>query len=384
MIAYVQTQGSRIVKEGRHLLVKKEGDTYNTLFVYKLEQLVLLGNVQLTPPALSMLFQENVDTVFLRRDGRYLGRLELPEPKNIFLRLRQYERAKDDEFRLRVARSIVSGKLANMATLLARLGRRKQGKETKKAGREVRNLALKAGEAESLDQLLGYEGAASGSYYPHLGAGLQDDWGFTKRVRRPPTDPVNSVLSLLYTFLTNRTYAAVRQTGLDPYPGALHSLDYGRHSLPLDLVEEFRTPVADTLMLSLFNQGVLKREDFHYLRPEGEDGEAENTSEEAIERACSDPIGQVAMPEDSDFFDLPEQKQAEPEDRSCDGKLPVRLTPEALRRVVRAFEKKMGTEFHHPVAERRLTYSETLVYQAGLYRQVVQGDAATYSPFVLK
>ncbi|MCF8030553.1 MAG: CRISPR-associated endonuclease Cas1 [Desulfohalobiaceae bacterium] len=384
MIVYVQTQGSRIVKEGRHLLVKKEGDTYNTLFVYKLEQLVLFGNVQLTPPALSMLFSENVDTVFLRKDGRYLGRLGLPEPKNIFLRLRQYERARDDEFRLRVARNIVSGKLANMATLLARLGRRKQGKETKKAGRDVRNLGLKAGEADSLDQLMGYEGAASGTYYHHLGMGLQSDWGFTKRVRRPPTDPVNSVLSLLYTFLTNRTYAAVRQAGLDPYPGALHSLDYGRHSLPLDLVEEFRTPVADALMLSLFNQGVIKEEDFRYHKPEVEEDKTEGNPEEAIERACNDPIGQVSMPEETEFFDLPEQKKAEAEERSCDGKMPVRLTPEALRRVVQAFEKKMASEFHHPVAERRLTYSETLVYQAGLYRRVVEGDAATYPPFVLK
>jgi CRISPR-associated protein Cas1 len=384
MIAYVQTQGARIVKEGRHLLVRKEGDTYNTLFVYKLEQLVIFGNVQLTPPALSMLFSENVDTVFLRRDGRYLGRLELPEPKNIFLRLRQYEQARDDEFRLHVAKSIVSGKLANMATLLARLGRRKQGKETKKAGKEVRNLSLKAGEASSLDQLMGYEGAASGTYYRHLGMGLQGEWGFTKRVRRPPTDPVNSVLSLLYTFLTNRVYAAVRQAGLDPYPGALHSLDYGRHSLPLDLVEEFRTPVADALMLSLFNQGVLKEDDFRWLRPEEEEEETERDPKEAIDRACKDPIGQVAMPEDTEFFDLPEQKNTKAEDRSCDGKLPVRLTPEALRRVIQAFEKKMGSEFHHPVAERRFTYSETLVYQAGLYRQVVQGDAATYLPFVLK
>lgn len=383
MIVYVQTQGARIIKEGRHLLVKKEGDTYHTLFVYKLEQLVLFGNIQITPAALAMLFSENVDTVFMRRNGRYLGRLEMPEPRNIFLRLRQYERARDEEFRLHVARSIVSGKLANMATLLARLGRRGQGKEAKKAGRDVRNLGLKATEAESLDQLMGYEGAASGIYYRHLGMGLYGDWGFTKRVRRPPTDPVNSVLSLLYTFLTNRAYAAVRQSGLDPYPGALHSLDYGRHSLPLDLVEEFRTPVADALMLSLFNQGVLKEGDFHYYHPQMQDRET-SSKEEAIERACSDPIGQVNMPEDTEFFDLPEQKGAEAEDRSCDGKVPVRLTSEALRRVIQAFEKKMGTEFNHPVAERRLTYSETLVYQAGLYRQVIQGDSANYIPFVLK
>ena len=382
MSVYVTTQGAKVVKEGRHLLVKKDGDTYNSLFVYKLEQLVLSGNVQLTPPAMSMLLMENVDVVFLRRDGRYLGRLEPKEPKNIFLRLRQYELARDEAFRLRVARDIVSGKLANMSTLLARIGRTKSVGEAKKTSREVRNLARKAVNADSLDQLMGFEGAGSGSYFPVLGKGLDEAWGFSKRKRRPPTDPVNAVLSLLYTFLINRAYAAVRQAGLDPYPGALHALDYGRHSLPLDLVEEFRTPVADALTLSLFNLGVLKKDDFQTVEPEARP-RAQNEGE-IIERACQDPLGQVTMPDDSEFFDLPDQPGNQGPDKACDGKHPVRLTPSALKRVITAFEKKMNTSFHHPLAERSLTYSEAMIFQAGLYRRIVEGEATTYQPLLLK
>ncbi len=383
MIVYITTQGARIIKEGRHLLVKKEMDTYNTLFVYKLEQLVIFGNVQITHSALAMLFIENVDVVFLRRDGRYLGRLEPPESKNIFLRLKQYEKAKDEIFRLKAARSIVSGKLSNMATLIARISRTRKNKEAKKAGKEIRNLAQKAVSSESLDQVMGYEGAGSGVYFRHLGHGIDGDWGFTKRTRRPPTDPVNAVLSFLYTLLINRAYASVRLAGLDPYPGTLHSLEYGRHSLPLDLVEEFRTPVVDALTLSLFNMNVLKKDDFriHESKPTPP---ASLKDEQAIDQACQDPIGQVHMPEDGTYFDLPDQGLQNSQDKSSDGKLPVRLTPDSLKRVVTAFEKKINTEFYHPIAEKNLTYAEAMVFQARLYRRVVEGETENYQTLLLK
>lgn len=383
MIVYITTQGSRIIKEGRHLLVKKEMDTYNTLFLYKLEQVVIFGNVQITHSALSMFFLENIDVVFLRRDGRYLGRLETSEPKNIFLRLKQYKMAQDDSFRLKVARSIVSGKLSNMATLMARISRTRKNKETKKAAREIRNLSYKAMEAENLDQVMGYEGAGSGTYFRNLGHGLDGDWGFNKRIRRPPTDPVNAVLSFLYTLLINRAYASVRVAGLDPYPGTLHALEYGRHSLSLDLVEEFRTPVVDALTLSLFNLKVLKKDDFRIHEPQIKPS-ASIKDEQIIDRACQDPIGQVNMPEDSSYFDLPDQHLKDSPDRSSDGKMPVRLVPESLKRVITAFEKKINTEFYHPVAEKNLTYAESMVFQARLYRQVIEGEISNYQPLLLK
>jgi len=137
MVVYINTQGARLVKEGRHLLVKKGEATYHTLFTYKLKQIVIFGNV---------------------------------------------------------------------------------------------------------DSVRGYEGRASALYFEAFASGFIEKQNFTRRIRRPPTDPVNSILSLLYTFLMNRVYAAVRVAGLDPYPGFLHSIDYGRYSLVLDLMEELRTP----------------------------------------------------------------------------------------------------------------------------------------------
>ena len=386
MIAYVTTQGARVMREGRHLLVKKEDATYHTLFVYKLEQLVVAGNVTITPAAMRLLLRENIDTVFLRFDGRYLGRLATGEPKNVFLRKRQFALVDDGDFCLRVARSIVVGKLTNMATVLHRISRTRKASAAATAADGVRQMARKAQGAVSLEALRGFEGAGSACYFQHLGLGLNGDLEFRQRVRRPPTDPVNAVLSLLYTFLINRTYAAVRVAGLDPYPGVLHTLDYGRHALPLDLVEEFRTLVADTLTLSLFNLGVLKAEDF--LRSESPAPEIPSPhvqAEAALDRACRDALGIMSIGEEEDLFDLPEQRLESPTPGGEQaGKVAVRLLPEAFARVVKAFEQKIQAEFFHPLAQKRLSYGEAMVFQARHYRQVVEGAAAEYQPLLLK
>lgn len=379
MIVHVTTQGARIVLEGRHLLVKKEGDTYHTLFPHRLEQLVLYGNVSLTPQAFSTLMREGVDTVFLRRDGRYRGRLENLAPKNVALRKRQFYLTDDAVFRLRVAGGIVQGKLLNMATLLMRIRRARKVQEAGEAAYSIRKQADAIPKVESLESLRGIEGAATRRYFSVLGAGFTSDFGFRKRVRRPPTDPVNSVLSLLYTFCINRMYAAIRQAGLDPAPGVLHDLEYGRNALPLDLVEEFRPIVADALTLSLFNLGVLEQGDFLELRPQQED----STTRDRVDAASVDPLHGMDVPEDKDAFDMLEQPMPQTA-ASSDGKHPLRLRSDALKRVITAYEKKMDTEFHHVLAGERLTYAQAMVFQARLYRRVVEGEAIEYHPLLLR
>ncbi len=366
--------------------LKAESPAHFHRNTHKLEQLVLMGNVIITPPALKLLLRENIDTVFLRVDGRYLGRLASAEPKNVFLRRRQFALAEDSTFCLPVARSIVLGKMANMATVLNRISRtRKQGAAAA-AAETIRKLARRSDGASDLEQLRGFEGAASATYFQSLGLGLNQNLGFTKRVRRPPTDPVNAVLSLLYTFLINRAYAAVRVAGLDPYPGVLHSLEYGRHSLPLDLVEEFRTLVADTLTLSLFNLGVLKEEDFYRLAaPQSIAPTSGVVADATIELACQDALGMMSVSAEEDVFDLPDQRLDEVEETpERAGKIAVRLHPAAFIRVIKAFEKKINTEFFHPQAEKKLTYGEALIFQARHYRQVIEGVAAHYQPLLLK
>ena len=142
MVVYVRTQGARIIKEGRHLLVKKGDATCNTLFTYKLRQLVLFGNVEITHRALAQIMHHEIDTVFLSRSGRYLGRIASPESRNVFLHKRQYRLLDDPGFALGLAKAIVAGKLANMATLLMRIRRGRNAEMAGRKAREIQALAL--------------------------------------------------------------------------------------------------------------------------------------------------------------------------------------------------------------------------------------------------
>ena len=385
MIVYVKTQGARIVKEGRHLVVKKGDGIYNTLFTYKLKQLLLFGNIEITHNALCQIMRNNIDTVFLTRYGRYLGRLAPPESKNVFLHKKQYLLLEDSVLGPRIARSIVTGKLVNMATLLLRIKRtRKQPYAGVLAGR-IHDLLPKLTAADNIDSVRGYEGRGSAIFFEGLRYGFINPHTFNKRVRRPPTDPVNSVLSLLYTFLMNRVYAAVRIAGLDPYPGFLHTIDYGRYSLVLDLMEEFRTIIADTLTLSLFNLQILKQDDF-YIEKSVEGTSVADNPENAAD-VSKDPIGLISMDNAEETeFDLPEQRMESDAEAvpAITGKYPVKLESNAFKRVIDAFEKKLTTSFYHPLAERQLTFGDAIIFQAGHYRKVIEGEADVYQPVLLK
>jgi len=384
MVVYINTQGSRLVKEGRHLLVKKGEDTYHTLFTYKLKQIVLFGNVEITHRAMAQIMRHEIDTVFLTQNGRYLGRIASPESRNVFLHKRQYALLDDPAFALKMARSIVAGKMANMATLLMRIRRSRDADIAGKKAREIQNLMPMLENAASIDSIRGYEGRASALYFEAFGSGFIENQRFTRRVRRPPTDPVNSILSLLYTFLMNRIYGAVRVAGLDPYPGFLHSIDYGRYSLVLDLMEEFRTIIADTLALSLFNLKILQHHDFYEEKPQ-EDQDKTDTLSQPVADVSKDPMGWISGTDtDSVTFDIPEQRMDDSVATRPVGKYPVKLHPEAFKRVIEAFEKKLTTEFYYPPAERSLTYADVLIFQAGHYRKVIEGEANIYQPVLLK
>jgi CRISPR-associated protein Cas1 len=386
MVVYLNTQGARLVKEGRHLLVKKGEDTYHTLFTYKLRQIVIFGNVEITHRALAQIMRYEIDTVFLTQNGRYLGRIASPESRNVFLHKRQYALLDDKVFSVKMARAIVEGKMSNMTTLLLRIRRSRDADLAGRKARAIQDLMPLLEKADNVDSIRGYEGRASALYFEAFSAGFIENQGFTRRVRRPPTDPVNSILSLLYTFLMNRVYAAARVAALDPYPGFLHSIDYGRYSLVLDLMEEFRTIIADTLTLSLFNLKILQKNDFYEETPEECPEEPTDATRAVFADVSRDPIGWISGSEaDSVVFDIPEQHMNDTQAAQRPaGKYPVKLQPDAFKRVIEAFEKKLTTEFYYPPAERTLTYADALIYQAGRYRKVIEGEAEVYRPVLLK
>ncbi|NVM21950.1 MAG: CRISPR-associated endonuclease Cas1 [Desulfobacterales bacterium] len=385
MVIYVRTQGAKIIKQGKHLLVKKGDAIYHTLFTYKLRQVVMFGNVEITHRALAQLMQNNIDTVFMSYNGRYLGRLAAPESKNVFLHKRQYMLLDDHDFSLHLARCIVAGKLTNMATLLMRIRRSRKDPVPGQKAEEIQQLMRKLESADNIDSVRGYEGRGAAIYFQGFPRGFINEMGFVRRVRRPPTDPVNSVLSLLYTFLMNRVYAAVRIAGLDPYPGFLHAIDYGRYSLVLDLMEEFRSIIADTLTLSLFNLKILQREDFYTDKTKVD--KVSKAGDQEVPDVTKDPIGMISDDEtEKEILDLPEQRMVHdsPALTESAGRYPVKLRDEAFKRVIEVFEKKLTTAFYYPPAGRRLTYGDVIIYQAGHYRKVIEGETDVYQPVMLK
>jgi CRISPR-associated protein Cas1 len=384
MIVYVTQQGAEIVREGRHLLVRKDKTTYHTLFTHKLEQLILCGRIHLTVPAIHLLCKEEIDTVFLRSDWRYVGRLSSAESKNVFVRKQQFALSDDVNFCLQQSSALLTGKIRNMLTLSQRIARSRKGCDLTKPIAALKDALVSIDRVRDLPQLRGIEGAAAAAYFSGLRLGLDNDFGFRRRIRRPPTDPVNAVLSLLYTCLINRIYAAIRLAGLDPQPGVLHSLDYGRHSLPLDLVEEFRAPLADALMLALFNRRVLQQKDFEIFCSEPLDLPAPEGVE--LDHVVYDSLGRMSNIDAEDTFDSPAQELSRslPDTDNCEQRLPVRLLPKAFKTVIESFEKKLQVEFFHPLAQRRMTYAEALIYQARIFRRVISGEQNLYQPLLLR
>lgn len=183
----------------------------------------------------------------------------------------------------------------------------------------------------------------------------------------------------------NRVYAAVRIAGLDPYPGFLHAIDYGRYSLVLDLMEEFRSIIADTLTLSLFNLKILQREDFYVEKPGA--GETSEARDQQMPDVTRDPIGLISGNEsEEDYLDLPEQRMVDDSPTLTEpaGRYPVKLRDEAFKRIIEAFEKKLTTAFYYSPAGRRLSYGDVIIYQAGHFRKVIEGEAEVYQPVLLK
>ena len=379
MIAYVTSQGARIEKEGRRLIVHGR-DFRHILFAAHLEQLVLFGNVSITAPAMFTLLKEGIDTVFLRADGRYMGRLASKEPANADLRKRQFTLCDDKDFRTNVGRVIVQAKILNQATLLARIKRARGRPLAAVAAEKLRRLAAETERATSCAELRGIEGRAAALYFQHLPLGFIKDWGFERRIRRPPTDPVNCVLSFLYTMLANRCYAAVRIAGLDPQPGILHELSYGRASLPLDLIEEFRAMLADALTLSLFNMNMLDWDDF---RTPPEEIEEETPHEDQnMNKVLTDPVGamspQILPDSDSREPTLPSEELPSIQRRA------ILLTGGAMKTVISAFSKKLETSFFHPLAGKNMTYAEAIIHQARQLRRLIDGSAESYAPLMLR
>jgi len=318
----------------------------------KIDEVIVLGEVTLTASAMHLLLERNIEITFLSHYGQFRGRLSPPFSKNGILRLAQYHAHHDMTKRCELARSFVIGKLSNQRTMLQRYNRRLADAGTRQAieqmgqlQHQLANLSLEKAHGAKrqtrgdhliagtpLETILGLEGAGSAAYFGSFGKLLSDPkrWPFSGRVKRPPTDPVNALLSFGYSLLTNKVASAVQMVGFDHFVGYLHSTVHGRPALALDLMEEFRPIIVDSVVLTLLNNRMFTGNDF---------------------------VAELGA---------------------------YRLKDERRKVFFTKFEERLNEEINHPLFGYKVTYRRCVELQARILAKFVTGEIEEYVPFLIK
>ncbi|MEW6140285.1 MAG: CRISPR-associated endonuclease Cas1 [Thermodesulfobacteriota bacterium] len=347
-IFYVMEQGAALVKSGERLVVEKKGQPIHWVHAFKVDQVVVMGNVHLTPGVIAFLLQQGIDTVFLSYYGKYRGRLVSQFGKNVQLRQLQFQKMGEPAFRLSMATAYVVGKLNNCRILLRRQNQEVKDPEITRVIDRLRILARQAPQCDSVESLMGIEGAGAAAYFGCFGRLIRvDDITFDGRNRRPPRDPVNVLLSLGYTLLANAVQTQVHIAGLDPFVGCLHGVEYGRPSLVLDLMEEFRPVLVDAAVISAINRREIKALDF--FRPEDREPPA---------------------------FDFAETEPAYKD-------YPILLGHRGMKKFVTGFEQRLNQRVLYLPTGQRLTYRQVILEQVRLLVRTLSGEAG-YGSFSMR
>lgn len=327
---YVAGHGFTIGKSSEVLQVRERGKLVQEVRLGEISQLNILGNVQLTAPAVHGLCSAEIPIAHFSYGGWFYGLTQGLGLKNVFLRRDQFRRADDPRFCLRIARQTVSSKIRNQRTLL----QRNHVEPPALVLKRLRQLARDAADADDLAALLGIEGVAARLYFEHFGGMLKPDddaalapLQIDGRNRRPPRDPVNALLSFAYSLLVKDLTITCHTVGFDPFVGFYHQPRFGRPALALDLMELFRPLIADSVVLSAVNTRMVGPGDF--VRA----GKA------------------------------------------------VALTPKGRRGLIRAYEQRMDTLVTHPLFGYRVSYRRVLEIQTRLLARVVTGELAIYPGF---
>ncbi|MEW6141529.1 MAG: CRISPR-associated endonuclease Cas1 [Chloroflexota bacterium] len=332
-VLYLVEQGASLHKDSDVLSVTKDSTVLQRIPAAKVEQVVIFGNINITTPVIHYLLEQGIDCVFCSSTGRYHGRLLSTESKYGLLRQSQLKATQNTAMRTTIARLIVKGKLANQRTMLMRYAREEPSAPLDGPIEAIHKSMENAEKAPDIGSLLGIEGYAGNVYYGALKLVIKQDLGFQCRVRRPPRDPVNSLLSFGYTLLTYAAQAAVRVVGLDPFIGFLHSTEYSKPSLALDIMEEFRPLIVDSVVLRVLNNNILTAASF----------------EPSTERSGM-----------------------------------VKLRPEAVKTFLHHYEERIQTSIQHPLTGEQVDYRRCLELQARQLARIITGQQSVYQPFITR
>ncbi len=322
---YVQTQGAMLGKSGDRLTIKYKDEVLAERRLMDVSQVSLFGNVMISAQALRELTTRGIPVCHMTYGGWFHGLTSGLVHKNVELRIRQFEIAANPERALKIARCFISGKIRNSRTLL----RRHLTADETGILPSLAEFRHKAERATSAETLLGLEGMAAKIYFAGLFALLngRHDFDVNDRNRRPPKDPVNAVLSFVYSLLVKELTIVLQGVGFDPMLGFFHRPRYGRPSLALDVAEEYRPLIGDSVALMAFNNGEVDHSSF-------------------LERAGA-----------------------------------VTLTEAGRKSVIAAFERRLEQEVTHPTFGYRVSYRRILEVQARLLARAVTGELPEYVPF---
>ena len=260
-VLYITSPDVYLSLDGENIVVRKEEHTSTRLPLHNLENIVCFNYQGVSPALMGACAERNIGLCFLTPNGRFLARVNGKVHGNVLLRKKQYQISEIAEQSLPIACSFLLGKIYNCRKVLER-GIRDHAMLVNVDALSKASLFLKETlqalpACNSVGELMAFEGSAAKIYFGVFGELIlqqTEDFSFKERSRRPPLDNMNSLLSFLYTLLTNEVVSALETVGLDPYVGFLHSDRPGRPSLALDLMEELRSVFADRLALSLVNR----------------------------------------------------------------------------------------------------------------------------------
>ncbi|MCA9774411.1 MAG: type I-C CRISPR-associated endonuclease Cas1 [Myxococcales bacterium] len=335
---YVTTEGAYLRRDGETVLVRVAKETRLRVPIHTLGAIVCFGRVGASPQLMGLCGERGVAISFMSPRGRFYARVVGPVSGNVLLRRAQYRVADDEEASAAIAAAAVTGKIANARAVLQRALRDRpdcEGREDlERATRRLARLVADAAGQRSLDAVRGIEGDAANHYFGcfnHLITADEDAFRYERRSRRPPLDPLNALLSFLYTLLFHDAAAALEGVGLDPAVGFLHRDRPGRRSLALDLMEELRPVLADRVALSLVNRRQVRAEGFR-------------TTESGA----------------------------------------VLMDDETRKTVLATYQKRKQEELLHPFVDERVPAGLLPHVQAMLLARHLRGDLDGYPPFLWK
>jgi CRISP-associated protein Cas1 len=339
---YLNSPGFRVGCKDEVLQVKDKEKLVEEVRIRDVSHVALFGNIQITTQAIQVLCEQDVPVTYFSMGGWFYGITRGHELKNVFLRMEQFRFARDPITCLALARQFVHGKIRNHRTMLMR----NHVEPPESIILKLKRAADDALEATSIEQLLGIEGAAASQYFQHFNGMIKeaDDatdsptsstaplptFNFSTRNRRPPTDPVNALLSLSYSMLSKDCTLACLAVGFDPYIGFYHQPRFGRPALGLDLMEEFRPLVAESSVLNCINNRIVTEKDF--VRA----GNA------------------------------------------------VNLSPAGRKRFFQVYEQRMSSIITHPIFDYKVSYRRALELQARLLGKTLTGEIAQYTPLLTR